>query len=251
MWTRSELKLRGKVYFKNNYLPAVVVSVLAGAISTVFSIQDSIVENEEEISAIFGKGGYFESDQFMTLATVIMAASLFAFVLSIVLNIFVQSALDVGCKKFFIMNRSIQSCYDQNEYTPKKELPGVRMILDGFKGKHYLHIVEVMFCKALFTNLWTLLFIIPGIIKNYEYRMIPFILAESPGMSRTEVFILSKRMMEGEKFKTFVMDLTFCLWYLLSGLTLGILGVLYVNPYRNATYAELYTVLKMKIYEES
>lgn len=67
----------------------------------------------------------------------------------------------------------------------------------------------------------------------YEYMMVPFILAENPDMSRKEVFALSKKMMTGNKWKAFVLDLSFLGWSILGGITLGILNVLFVAPYQN------------------
>ena len=75
----------------------------------------------------------------------------------------------------------------------------------------------------LFIALWTLLLIVPGIIKSYEYRMVPYILAENPGMNRKEAFAISKRMMTGKKWATFVLDLSFFGWIFLSIFTCGIL----------------------------
>jgi hypothetical protein len=91
--------------------------------------------------------------------------------------------------------------------------------------------------------LWTLLFIIPGIVKAYEYRMIPYILAENPHMSRKEVFAASKSMMMGNKWKAFVLDLSFLGWHILSVFTVGILELFYVAPYVYATNAALYEAL--------
>ena len=74
--------------------------------------------------------------------------------------------------------------------------------------------------------------------------MIPYILAENPTIDRKEAFALSKQMMMGNKWKTFILDLSFFGWNLLSVLTFGLLSVFYVNPYNSATIAELYVSLK-------
>ena len=87
---------------------------------------------------------------------------------------------------------------------------------------------------------------IPGIIKAYEYYMVPYLLAENPNMDAKEALERSKEMMYGNKFETFVLELSFIGWDLLSGMTLGILDVLYVRPYKQLTYAALYEALKEK-----
>ena len=95
-----------------------------------------------------------------------------------------------------------------------------------------------------------LLFIIPGIVKSYEYMMIPYLLAEHPEMTRQEAFAESKQMMDGEKMEAFIMDLSFLGWYLLSAVTCGLLAIFYVNPYVQASFAEMYTFNKQKAYQE-
>lgn len=118
----------------------------------------------------------------------------------------------------------------------------------GFNGERYGNIVKTMFLKGLFTGLWSLLLVIPGIIKSYEYRMIPYLLSENPQMDYKRAFELSKKMMMGEKWDVFVLDLSFFWWYLLNGITFGILGLFWLNPYIHATNAELYTALRQKLF---
>ena len=101
-----------------------------------------------------------------------------------------------------------------------------------------------MFLRDLFVALWTLLFIIPGIVKMYAYSLVPYILAENPEMSGTEAIKLSNEMMKGHKWKAFVLDLSFLGWLLLSVLTLGLVGIFFANPYVYATDAELYKAIK-------
>ena len=110
-----------------------------------------------------------------------------------------------------------------------------------------MNIVSGIFLQNLFIFLWSLLLIIPGIVKSYQYRMIPYLLAEDPNLSFSEATRLSTEMMSGEKRDAFVLDLSFLGWQLLSCITCGILGVFYVNPYVQATNAELYVALKENV----
>ena len=96
----------------------------------------------------------------------------------------------------------------------------------------------------LFIFLWSLLFLIPGIIKSLAYFMAPYILAECENVTATEAIKLSKRMTSGYKGEIFVMQLSFILWNMLSMITFGVLGVLYVNPYIYISLAGLYEELK-------
>lgn len=95
------------------------------------------------------------------------------------------------------------------------------------------------FLRGLYTFLWSLLFIIPGIVAGYSYAMTPFIMSEHPDMPASEAIRASKELMYGHKGELFWLDLTFIGWSLLSALTLN-LGNLWLNPYRNAAYAAFY-----------
>lgn len=68
-------------------------------------------------------------------------------------------------------------------------------------------------------------FIIPGVVKSYEYKMIPYLLAEYPDMSTKEVFAKSREMMDGQKMDTFILDISFIPWSVLSAITAGIVGL--------------------------
>ena len=104
-----------------------------------------------------------------------------------------------------------------------------------------------MFCRDIFIFLWTLLLIVPGIVKSYEYRMVPYVLAENPDLSREEAFALSKRMMDGDKMNAFILDLSFIGWAILTILTFGLVGIFYYQPYLALTDAALYQTLKKKV----
>ena len=89
-----------------------------------------------------------------------------------------------------------------------------------------------------------MLFVIPGIIKSYSYRMIPYILAEDPSADMASAFNASIEMMNGHKMEVFIYDLSFIGWYILGVFTCGIAGVFYVYPYKAIADAGLYLSLK-------
>ena len=93
--------------------------------------------------------------------------------------------------------------------------------------------------RGLYIALWSLLFIIPGIVKSFSYAMTPFIMAENPGMSANDAITASRQLMDGHKGELFMLDLSFIGWDLLAALTLNI-GHIFLNPYRNAAYAAFY-----------
>lgn len=102
---------------------------------------------------------------------------------------------------------------------------------------------KVNFLVGLFTFLWSLLFIIPGIVKYYSYSMSMYILAENKGKPALECINESKAMTNGHKADLFVLGLSFIGWALLGAITFGI-AYIWILPYMNATYANAYHSLK-------
>lgn len=96
---------------------------------------------------------------------------------------------------------------------------------------------------GIFTFLWSLLFVIPGIVKAISYSMSFYILAENPGMSASEALRQSKQMMDGHKMDYFVLQLSFIGWALLGTITFG-LAYIYVIPYMSAAEANFYRAIK-------
>ena len=230
MWNRAELKMRGNMAFKKNYVSAVVVSLLMGIFGTVSG--ESSARRVSENSDIYS-GNLFNVGMITGLlagiATVVILIVLVA-------KVFVGNLLKMGGYRFFILNQTAQ--------------PGIGTLLDGFRSGHYVNIVLTMFLRDLFTTLWSLLLVVPGIVKHYEYLMVPYIIAENPAMDYKEAFQISKQMMDGEKMEAFIMDLSFLGWYLLSAVTCGLLAIFYVNPYVQASFAEMYTFNKQKAYQD-
>lgn len=221
MWSRIDLKMRGKQAFQKNYWSSVVVGLVMMIVSAAFSAsRSSSARNQLE------SGNYFSPYSLFWLTIAAFAAILGVGI--VLLVIFVGNVLLVGGNRFFILNQT--------------EMPGVGTLGYGFQSGHYGNIVLTMFLRDLFTALWSLLFVVPGIIKHYEYLMVPFILAENPGMNRKEAFLISKQMMMGKKWEVFVMDISFLGWRILEGMTFGLVGIFYAEPYIRATFAELYAV---------
>lgn len=237
MWTREQLKSNAKINFKRNYWPCVGVGFIVmlissgGATSGVRNGVDYVQQSDGTVSS-----GISFFDMHSGIVMALAAVGVIFGILGILFTIFVGNVLRIGADRFFIQNRS--------------DVPGVGTVLDGFRSGHYGNIVVTMLLKDIFTTLWTMLFVVPGIIKGLEYLMIPYILAENPGMDRKEAFMISKRMMDGEKWNAFVLELSFIGWYLVSAITCGLAGIFYVTPYVEATMTELYAYNKGKAYQE-
>lgn len=124
--------------------------------------------------------------------------------------------------------------HDRREYTFNDLFSQFDRFGTGFAQK---------FLRGLYTTLWGLLFIIPGIVKGYSYAMTPFILTDHPELTASQAIDASKKMMDGHKGELFWLDLSFIGWDILCALTLGI-GSLWLNPYKNAAYAAFYRQLQ-------
>ena len=107
----------------------------------------------------------------------------------------------------------------------------------GFRN--WLHVVWGMILSTIYIFLWTLLLIIPGIIKSYSYALTPYILVEHPEMSANEAIEESMRLMDGHKFDLFYLQLSFIGWAILSILSLG-LGFFWLIPYQMTAQAAFY-----------
>lgn len=249
MWNRQELKFRGKQAFQRNYGCAVGVALIMAIVSGELSSSSNGVRNYVEYTS--SNGGFysthsmniwnlrlFGNDGLISAAVAgLLSLISIAFAICILLfSVFVSNVLEVGGKKFFILNQNGR--------------PGMGAMLEGFRSGHYGNLVLTMFLRDLFVFLWSLLLFVPGVIKHYEYLMVPYILSENPGMNREEAFLISRQMMDGQKWEAFVMDLSFLGWYILSAVTCGLLSIFYVNPYREAAFAELYAFNRYKAYQE-
>lgn len=121
------------------------------------------------------------------------------------------------------------------------EVIKVENLFDGFKDFSRAFLLNVI--NSIFVFLWSLLFIIPGIIKVISYSMSYYIIIENPNMSANDARKESMRIMQGNKWRYFCLQLSFIGWLLLSILTFGIL-LYWVNPYMYVANAEFYKSLK-------
>ena len=229
MWNRSELKERAKAGVKRNYWKTVFVCLIAGLIAGIFGFASGTgcgFANAPKVQPIATEAAAEIPAAFWAVLGVIAALAL-AFGIFAIIGL--VNPFNVGTYKY-----SLNAVRGEGNISD---------LGSGFDVS-YKRNVKVMFFYDLYSLLWTMLFIIPGIIKIYEYRMIPYILADNPDLDKKEVFALSKAMMKGNKWRAFVLDLSFILWDFLSGLTLGFVGVFWVAPYKLLTNAALYDELK-------
>lgn len=244
MWSRKELKAKAKQRISVNYWKAVLVALAfallcggSGLASSAGGIMNragqespSSGELEEELQMV--PDVTIEDGVLTFLFIVFIIVVIFLLVvlfIALPLKIFVCNPMEVGVSRFFTRNMA--------EQAQAKE---VCFAFDH----HYKNCVKTLFFRSFHIFLWSLLLFIPGIAKSYEYQMVPYLLADNPELGREEAFALSREMMRGNKWKAFVLDLSFFGWYILNGVTLGILGIFYLKPYVCQTNAALYQTLK-------
>lgn len=250
MWDRRELKRVGKAAFQANYwrslLSALLLSVLTGGaalfggssrinidldgkLEDFFEALKNLFNGETAEKAFSGVSESVRNPWFIAL---LAGGVSLAVIISVLVRIFVQNPLEVGGSRFF----------RENVPAGTGKLSALK---EGFA--RYGHVFLTLFLRDLFQWLWSLLFVIPGIIKSYSYRMVPYIVKDEPDLSAREVINRSREMMRGNKWGAFVMDLSFLGWYILGALTFGVLNVFWVDPYYQNSRAALYVKLKGEI----
>lgn len=266
MWTRSELKEKGKAAFKANYwkcvLVALIVSLISGGLGSGSGYKSggNFSEMIEQIKNRPGSDSYdndktdtfdfdtefedkFEDNKtsgpnpqamaaIVAVVLVVCVIFVIALVIGFVISAFLLNPVKLGCNRFFLRNL--------------EEPAELNNLSRGFDG-NYKNVVKIMFFRDLYLFLWALIpiaGIFIAIVKGFEYRMIPYILGDDPDMDKDEVFAQSKEMMDGQKWNAFVLDLSFIGWHILAACTLGILEIFYVAPYVQSTNAALYETLR-------
>lgn len=230
MWTRQELKAKAKTAFKRNYWKSVAAGVVAmlvagAAVGSGTRVSGGAEEFQAELTAAAQT-----NISVTALIGVILGVMGVGLLISMAINVFLRNPMQVGVNRFFLKNT--------------RETASLKELLYAFRSSSYLKIVAAQLLKNLFIFLWSLLLVIPGIIKGLEYAMVGYILADDPDMSPMDALRRSKQMMKGHKWNTLVLGLSFLGWELLSMLTCGILDIFYVRPYVESTFAELYQALK-------
>lgn len=229
MWSRTYLKNEAKSVLHTCQGQSIIVCLLMALTSIDLQVRVNIripswdISYEHILSMFHGM---------IQRVWVLVPAMSALFIISTLIHIFVGYPVSVGASHFLLSSRVRPS--------------NVNLVAFGFRfdDGRYLNICKTIFLKNLFISLWSLLLVIPGIYKSYQYRMVPYLLAENPLMDYRRALSLSASMMEGEKWNAFVLDLSFIGWYFLSAFTCMILAVVYVVPYKYHTDTGLYVTLR-------
>lgn len=219
MWTRAEIKQRAKDVLRVNYWKAFLVALVMGLLGG----SDSGGGGGSSYSRLFDSADTYD------LAIIYATIMLMIMLIALLVRLIIGYALQVGGTKFFIRAAEGETNTSFLGYS--------------FKKNRYIKIVLTMLLRDVYLFLWTLLLIIPGVIKGYSYRLVPYILADNPEIGYNRAIELSNEMTRGHKWNMFVLDLSFLGWYILGTIAFCI-GVLFVAPYELATNAELYLILR-------
>lgn len=219
MYTRAELKQNAKNALKGKWGNAILVTVIFAVVIFIASFILSIIQS------IIGIGSFFISKDIESSTLINSLMSL----LTSILQILIVAPLTVGLYSYFL------KLTEENK-------PELDLIFSGFKTS-FGNSVIMSVLISIYTCLWTLLLIIPGIIRAYSYSMAFYIMAENPGLSAGDAIKESMRIMNGHKMELFFLQLSFLGWEILACLTCGI-GFLWLVPYINKTTANFYQAIK-------
>lgn len=220
---------------KDNILSEIFANILAKDVvnlnekfnvtkGTFYVIFNQIMQQEIQIkNLIISISNYFNKTQFEAL--ILILASL----IGLMIKIFITNPIYVGESRIYL---------ESANYKKTK----LKRFAFPFKRKHYIQCVKTIFLMSFYKLLWNLT-IIGGIVKNYSYKMVSYIIAENPQILPNDAITMSRKMMQGNKFEAFKLDLSFLAWHILQVCTFGIAGI-YVNPYYTSTITELYKELR-------
>ena len=213
----SELRLKARQSLTGNYWPAVLVAFLASIFGALLVNGGSFSINiEDRFSEVFGN---LPAIVKWYLAIVGSTAG----VLSLV-NLILGGVVQLGYASYLLKQHDREICETKELFSK----------FDYF-GPGFLQLL----LRNIFTALWSILLVIPGIIKSLGYSMTPFLMVENPNLTAKEAIKLSQEKMMGHKWELFCMSLSFIGWSILATLTGGI-GYIFLNPYMNAAYAAFY-----------
>lgn len=226
MLKSKELRARAWESLKGKYWKAFGVTLV---MSILMSIGPSVISFSQDLVNVVTMVPAEEMDSTMAVgALVVVGIALVCVVVGFLISLLVGNAAQVGLCNYFIKNTD--------------STPDFKDGFSGFKVK-YGRNIGTLLLVGIKGFLWTCLFIVPGIIKMYEYAIIPYILADDAEISCKDAFKKAKQMMKGNKWRLFKLEFSFIGWFLLCCLTCGI-GAFFLDPYYAAAMAEFYAELK-------
>lgn len=226
MFTASEFRSIARDKLRGHWGRSIIVTLIVSLICGMSGIYNLIRDLGHMDYDLLFSGNY--SDFLAGYTSVETAGSVFGTLISLALSIAVllfSGALSLGHCKYYI------------DLVAENRQDEVSVIFSRFDI--FLKAMGLNLFMGLFIWLWSLLFIVPGIIASYRYRLAPYLMAENPGLGIREAVNMSKELMAGHKWRLFCLELSFIGWSILCLFTCGI-GNLWLNPYTYAATAAFY-----------
>mgnify|MGYP002624257842 CR=1 FL=1 len=244
--TNKDIEIQsGQTYFINEYVDKVISQILTGNVTglindynernniskgVVYSIFNVITKGQQQLQNTINSIRDYQGDKVFQSVIFIIAS-----IMGIGIRIFLVYPIKVGESRIYL---------ESINYKKTK----IRRIMYAFKKERYIGTVKALLLMEVKKFLWNLT-IIGGIVKNYSYKMVIYIIAENPKITAKEAIQISEEMMKENKFQAFKLDVSFLGWSILQYVTFGILGI-YVAPYYTSTYTELYHSLREEYIRE-
>lgn len=215
----SELRLKARESLIGNYWPAVLAAFLAaffGALIANAGFSFDLNLEKEDLQLLFKEVPRITTILLAVAGSMLGTLNFVGFILG--------GVVQLGYAQYLLKQQNREICSVKDLFSQFDRFA------QGFLQK---------FLRNLYVFLWSLLLVVPGIIKDLAYAMTPFIMAGNPHLTAKEAMYKSERLMEGHKWELFCLSFSFIGWHLLAAFTVGI-GALFLNPYIEAAYAAFY-----------
>ncbi|MGN0298209.1 MAG: DUF975 family protein [Lachnospiraceae bacterium] len=234
MMYAKDFRASARAALKGKWLMAMVAGLIAfllGASVYAYanggSSASSSGQNSNGLEIIYNgdyESGFEEHFVESVFASVITPFVITIVIVGVIISLTIGGAVTIGYRRYHLALMD-------------GDTPSLGMLFSGFSiyGKAFL----LNLLTGIYIVLWSMLFVIPGIIKSFSYAMAPFILAENPDMTPNEAITASRQMMDGNKWRLFCLNFSFIGWALLAALTCG-LGCIPLEPYVASANAAFY-----------
>ena len=219
MLPRGEIKANARRALSANYWPMVGYLFLGGIIAACIMVIGFIGLYADEVVQIMTTGNFWPDGVYVTM-----------YVISVI-GIFFYVLVGAGIQYF-------------SYKVYRGDRPQLGDVFSSFKNGNFGRVFGGILLMSIKIFLWSLLLYIPGIVKTYEYMMVPYLLIDRPDLSIKECFKMSRVMTDGYKGDLFVMVLSFIGWMILAEFTGGLLHIFYTGPYIKLSFAGAYDYLK-------
>lgn len=235
MMRSRDFKQTARQSLKGNWFVAIVAGFIASALGATSSYGGSVSvkipttpEMEEQFNSVFPVATQGGGDEMLAAFLVVFGIVAIIGLVYSIISLVIGSAVGIGYAQF-------------NLDIVDDGYPKIGTLFGNFGQIKTAICAKLLMFLRIFVGF--MLFFIPGIIAVYSYAMVNFVMAENPDMNAREALKESKRIMKGNRWRLFCLEISFFGWMLVSLLTLG-LGFIWVLPYQQASIAAFYREAK-------